>query len=278
MGLVTLKHVLIAAESKSVYAMGLVCQGWEDSRAYVEAGALADAPVILSAGPGARRNMPIALWGQMFQTLAQQSHSSVVAHLDHGQNLTDVKQALDAGFTSVMFDGSALPIQENIALTQQVIDIAKRYGASVEAEVGMVGYENGIPSEGTTVAEVKTFAAECPVDALAISVGNLHLQTQGHAKIHWDRLADIEAVSSIPLVLHGGSGIKIADRHRLARQHRVRKMNVGTEFRQRYGQALRKTLANDPAIFDRTEIMLTSVSSLRALAVELLMASWHGDV
>ena len=76
-----------------------------------------------------------------------------------------------------------------------MIDIAKRYGASVEAEVGMVGYENGIPSEGSTVAEVKTFAAECPVDALAISVGNLHLQTQGHAKIHWDRLADIEAVT-----------------------------------------------------------------------------------
>ena len=147
--------------------------------------------------------------------------------------------------------------------------------AQVETEVGMVGYENGI-KQGRC-REVKTFAAECPVDALAISVGNLHLQTQGHAKIHWDRLADIEAVTSIPLVLHEDR-IKIADRHRLARQHRVRKMNVGTEFRQRYGQALRKTLANDPAIFDRTEIMLASVSSLRALAVELLMASWHGEV
>ena len=252
--------------------MGLVCQDG-DSRAYVEAGALADAPVILSAGPGARRNMPIALWGQMFQTLAQQSHSPVVAHLDHGQNLTDVKQALDAGFTSVMFDGSALPIQENIALTQQVIDIAKRYGASVEAEVGMVGYENGIP-EGSTVARSKP-AAECPVDALAISVGNL----PADARPRQNPLGPTQTLKlSLPLVLHGGSGIKIADRHRLARQHRVRKMNVGTEFRQRYGQALRKTLANDPAIFDRTEIMLASVSSLRALAVELLMASWHGDV
>ena len=82
----------------------------EDSRAYVEAGALADAPA-LSAGLA--RAVPIALWGQMFQTLAQQS-SPVVAHLDHGQNLTDVKQALDTGFTSVMFDGSALPIQETL--------------------------------------------------------------------------------------------------------------------------------------------------------------------
>ena len=91
MGLVTLKHVLITAESKSAYAMGLVCQ---DGRTA--------APMLKRAH---WKNMPIALWGQMFQTLAQQSHSPVVAHLDHGQNLTDVKQALDAGFTSVMFDG-----------------------------------------------------------------------------------------------------------------------------------------------------------------------------
>ena len=275
MPLVKLTDVLSDAESRNCHAIGLVCQGWEDSRAYVEAGEAANAPVILSAGPSARRNMPVQLWGQMFSQLAEQANCPVVAHLDHGKTLTEIQQALDAGFSSVMFDGSNLPLKDNIATTLEAMEAARPYGASIEAEVGLVGYQDGEPSEGTTISDAEIFANACSVDALAISVGNLHLQTKGHATIDWHRLAAIEAVTTMPLVLHGGSGIHPEDRRRLARDHRVRKINLGTELRKQFGRSLRAILADDRALFDRTEIMLGSVSSMHTLAVDLLKASWY---
>lgn len=276
MPLVTLKKVLAQAEARSAAALGFVCQGWEDSRAYVRAGEAAGAPVILSAGPGARANMPVHLWGAMFRELAKTASVPVVAHLDHGRTLEECEAAIDAGFSSVMIDGSALPLADNIALTQAVTTAARRYGVSVEAEVGQVGYENGAPSEGTTVAQAQAFAAETAIDALAISVGNLHLQTKDHARIDWHRLAEIEAVTTVPLVLHGGSGIRHEDRAQLALKHRVRKLNVGTELRQRFGGEIRAQLEADPLLFDRTAIITSAEAALQALATELLQRSWNG--
>lgn len=275
MPLVTLKKVLAQAEERSAAALGFVSQGWEDSRAYVRAGEAAGAPVILSAGPGARANMPVHLWGEMFRELAKTASVPVVAHLDHGRTLEECEAAIDAGFSSVMIDGSALPLADNIALTQAVTTAARRYGVSVEAEVGQVGYEDGAPSEGTTVAEAQTFAAETTIDALAISVGNLHLQTKDHAQIDWQRLAEIEAVTTVPLVLHGGSGIRHEDRAQLALKHRVRKLNVGTELRQRFGGEIRAQLDADPLLFDRTTIITGAEAALLALATELLHRSWN---
>ena len=274
MPLATLAKVLSQANARNAACLGFVCQGWEDSRAYVAAGETAGAPVILSAGPGARANMPVHLWGEMFCELAKSASVPVVAHLDHGRTVEECIAAIDAGFSSVMIDGSALPLAENIALTNAVSAAASRFNVSVEAEVGQVGYEDGAPSEGTTLDEATTFAAETNVDALAISVGNLHLQTKDHANIDWQRLAEIEAVTAMPLVLHGGSGIHHEDRKRLALQHRVRKLNVGTELRQRFGGEIRAALTADPELFDRTAIITRAAPGLQALATELLRQSW----
>ena len=274
MPLITLAQALDQADSRKAACLGFVCQGWEDSRAYVEAGEETGAPVILSAGPGSRANMPVQLWGQMFRTLAQGSSAQVVAHLDHGREFDECLAALDAGFTSIMIDGSALPLAQNIALTARVSQACRRYSASVEAEIGQVGYQDGAPSAGTTVEEAQAFAAQVDIDALALSVGNLHLQTQGHAEIDWERLALIEAVTSTPLVLHGGSGIRAEDRQRLAREHRVRKLNVGTELRQVFGAGVRTGLSQDLELFDRTQIVMRGIDALKPLAVELLRQSW----
>ena len=117
MPLATLKKVLAAADARQALCLGFVCQGWEDSRAYVRAGEAAGAPVILSAGPGARANMPVSLWGELFRELAKSAAVPVVAHLDHGRTLEECVSAIEAGFSSVMIDGSALALDENIALT-----------------------------------------------------------------------------------------------------------------------------------------------------------------
>ena len=124
MPLATLKKVLAAADARQALCLGFVCQGWEDSRAYVRAGEAAGAPVILSAGPGARANMPVSLWGELFRELAKSAAVPVVAHLDHGRTLEECVSAIEAGFSSVMIDGSALALDENIALTNAVTQAA----------------------------------------------------------------------------------------------------------------------------------------------------------
>jgi len=274
MPLTSLKSVLAAAEARKAACLGLVCLGWEDVTAYAAAAEAARAPLILSAGPGARAHMPVQIWGKMFAEVAAQVAVPVVAHLDHGRTLDEAKAALDAGFTSLMIDGSLLPLEENMALSAAVCDLAPDH-VSVEAELGEVGYQDGAASKGTDPREVETFLAAVPCDCLAISIGNSHLQTRGKAVIDWGLAAEITQVADRALVLHGGSGIAQEDRSRLAQDFGVRKFNVGTELRQAFGTGLRATLAQQPDIFDRLTILKSAASHVRSAAEGVLKENWR---
>ena len=276
MPLVSLRPVLEAARARGGYAVGLVCLSWEDAEIFVAAGEAADVPVILQAGPGARRHMPVAIWGAMFRELGARASVPVVAHLDHGASLGDCRAALEAGFTSVMFDGSALPIAENVRITREVVDLARQSGASVEAEVGIVGYASGARSCGTDPKEAEAMAA-LDIDALAVSLGNVHLQDAPEARIDWDLARDLAAVTAQPLVIHGGSGVPAADRARLAREHRVAKINVGTELRQAYGRALRQCLSDAPDMYDRLAMARAVKPVMVDAAAALLTEAWAGS-
>lgn len=245
---------------------GLVVLGWEEAQAFVAAAEAEARPVILQAGPGARRYTPLPVLGAMFRTLAERASVPVVCHLDHGEGLDICKQAVDAGFSSVMFDGSALPLAENIAVTQQVVDMARAAGVSVEAELGFVGYAGGKGSVATDPAEAAALAA-CGIDALAVSVGNVHLMTENVAAIDIAALQAIgKAVPDLPLVLHGGSGIAPGMRARIVAETAVRKFNIGTELRQVWGDALRKAVLRDPARYDRIAILSETVAPLTEAA------------
>ena len=233
---------------------GLVCLGWEDARAYVAAAEAEDLPVILQAGPGARRHMPLALWGTMLRGLADAAAVPVVVHLDHGESLDVCRAAIEAGFSSVMYDGSHDPLEKNISDTAEVAHLARGAGASSEGEIGVVGYAGGAASAATDPGDAARFAAETAIDALAVSVGNLHLMEDGEAALDWASLAAIEAATATPLVLHGGSGISEPDQRKLAAETSVAKINIGTELRQAYGRALRRVLSDDPRLFDRVAI------------------------
>ena len=274
MPLASLNTVLAQAKAQGGACLGLVCLGWEDVQAYVAAAERAQTPLILQAGPGARAHMPVAVWGAMFQKAAEGASIPVVAHLDHGKTVDECKAGLDAGFTSLMIDGSLLPLADNIALSQQVCRLVEGTPCSVEAELGEVGYEDGAASKGTDPQEVATFLAEVPCDALAISIGNSHLQTRGKAVIDFDLAARISAVSDRPLVLHGGSGILREDRRYLAQKFGVQKFNVGTELRQIFGSSLRETLNNNPEVFDRVKILGPVRDQVSAAAQNLLQHAW----
>lgn len=255
MTLATLKQVLQPALMGGYAVPGLVCLGWEDMRAYIAAAEAERAPVILQAGPGCRAHMPLTVLGRMFRHLAEGASVPVVAHLDHGYTLEDCRAALDEGFTSVMVDGSSLPLAQNIDLTAAVAELAHAAGASCEGEIGYVGYAGGAASKGTDPDEAACFAKATGVDALAISIGNVHLQSSRGSGLDMDRLRAIERLTTVPLVIHGGSGINPAERRVLASDSRIAKINIGTELRMAFGKALRDCLERDLEQFDRIAIL-----------------------
>lgn len=267
MTLATLTDVLRPCMTDGTAVAGLVVLGWEDAVAFVRAADAARRPVILQAGPGCRAHMPLPVLGAMFRHLAEAATVPVVAHLDHGESLEVCRLAAGCGFTSVMFDGSALPLAENIARTSEIVDWAHGCGVSVEAELGFVGYHGGATSRGTDPSEAALFARETGVDALAVAVGNTHLMTQPGASLDCARLSAIQsAAPDLPLVLHGGSGIDGDLRRALARETSVCKMNIGTELRTTFGTALRQVLADDPAVFDRNRILSATIPAMQAAA------------
>lgn len=256
MSLVTLAEVLQPALKQGHAVAGLVTLGWEETRAYVAAAEAEGVPVILQAGPGCREHTPLPILGKTFRYLAENASVPVVAHLDHGYTLEECKIALDSGFTSIMYDGSRKPLQQNIDETAAIAEMAHSVGVSCEGEIGFVGYSGGEQSAGTDPDEAAKFARETGVDAMAISVGNVHLQQdKDGAGLDEPRIRAIEAVTDVPLVIHGGSGVPVAQRTHLARSSAICKFNIGTELRMAFGNALRQAVNADPDRFDRVSIL-----------------------
>lgn len=271
MTVASLRDLLDLAMAGRHAVAGLVVLGWEDALAFTEAADETGLPIVLQAGPGCRRHTPVRILGTMFRHLAEQARVPVACHIDHATTLEECVRGIDYGFTSVMIDGSSLPLDENIALTNRVVDIARKAGVSVEGEVGFVGYADGRVSLVTSPSDAARFEAETGIDALAVSVGNVHLQTEKTDGIDLATLSAIEAVTQVPLVLHGGSGIPAEMRQQLAREYRVKKFNVGTELRQAFGRSLRQTLAERPQSFDRIELLKPTIGAVREAAREVLL-------
>ncbi len=274
---VSLTDVLRPAMQEGRAIGGLVVLGWEDARAYVDAAEETGIPVILQAGPGCRKHMLVAVLGKMFRHLADNAAVPVVCHIDHGYTIDECRAGIEHGFTSVMFDGSALPVSENIDTTARIVELARPHGISVEGEVGFVGYARGAASAATDPGEAARFDRESGADAMAVSIGNVHLQTEKTAGIDWAALKAIEAVTSLPLVLHGGSGIPVAMRRKLAATSRVCKFNIGTELRMAFGEALRRSIATQPDVFDRNALLDPVIDPVRKATIRVIAELYHPE-
>ncbi len=272
MTIATLSQVLQPALKGRYAVAGLVTLGWEDMRAYVAAAEAEGAPVILQAGPSCREHTPLPVLGRMFRYLADNASVPVVAHLDHGYTYDECKQALDSGFTSIMFDGSRKPLLQNIEETAAVAELAHSAGISCEGEIGFVGYSEGEESYGTDPHEAARFALETGVDAMAVSAGNVHLQQNKEGGLDEARIRAIEAVSDVPLVIHGGSGVPVRQRSLLAKGSKICKFNIGTELRMVFGQALREAVNRDPSRFDRITILKDTHASVMDATRNVLRA------
>ena len=270
--IVTLAEVLRDALKNRYAVAGLVCLGWEDMRAYARAAEAEGVPVILQAGPGCRAHTPIPVLAAMMRSVAESVSVPVVVHLDHSRDLEECRTAIEAGFTGVMYDGSRLSLEENIRHTSEVVRMAHAVGVSVEGEIGFVGYAAGESSAGTDPEEARRFAIETGVDAMAISIGNVHLQTESETELDQQLLSQIESGTDVPLVIHGGSGVPKAQRAALARGSAICKYNIGTELRQAFGRDLRQVLAEHPQRFDRIEILADLEERIVSTTRDLLRA------
>ena len=209
--LVNMKDLLLQAQNEN-YAVGsFSIANMEMVRGVIAAAEEANAPIILQIAEVRLNHSPLALIGPLMIAAAKEAKVPVAVHLDHGLTLPTIQLALDLGFTSVMFDGSHLPLEENIAMTKKVMEMAKPYGAAVEAEIGCVGgSEDGsvdIAMHCTAPAEAERFAQETNVDALAVAIGNAHGNYKDTPHLRFDILEQIRDLVSAPLVLHGGTGI-----------------------------------------------------------------------
>lgn len=188
-------------------------------------------PIILQIAEVRLKHSPLALMGPMMVQAAKEAKVEIAVHLDHGQTVETTKKALELGFTSVMFDGSTYPFEENMAKTNEIAALARQYGATVEAELGLVGgSEDGSENHGircTDPQDAKVFCEKTDVDALAVAIGNAHGNYPVAPTLAFDVLEKIHHTVDIPLVLHGGSGITDAD-FRKAISLGICKVNIAT--------------------------------------------------
>ena len=169
-----------------------------------------------------------------------------------------------------MFDGSKMSLKKNISISSKITNLAHKYNISVEGEIGEVGYFKGKNSKGTDINEVKEYASKSKVDAMAISVGNTHLQTIKIAKINYQKILQIQNITNLPLVLHGSSGISHIMRNKIARNTKVAKFNIGTELRMVACKSLRKSYNNNIKNFDKISIIKPSIKELKKATIKVI--------
>lgn len=277
--LVTLTEMMqgIAEKNGAVPAFNVF--GYEDAAAVIAAAEEVKAPVILATNKVALRYMPLQVSGALYRSLAERASVPVCIHLDHGDGFETAAEAIMSGYTSIMYDGSQLPFEENMRNTRQIVKMAHACGIPVEAEIGAVGYSDpllNVEARLTDPGEAKIFAEETGVDALAVAIGTLHRMEEQAAPIDYGRLADIERLVTVPLVLHGSTGVRDDDLRKLAAT-RIGKVNIGTALRMAFGKTLRSEIQAKPDEFDRVALFAGPMEAVKEEAKKkmLLLNAHH---
>ena len=231
----TLKEVLKEANDLNMAVGAFNTHNLEMLPAIIKAAVKEKTPVIVQTSCGTANYIGHKNLVSICKSMADEYGAEVVLHLDHAKDYDEIRKAIDAGYSSVMFDGSSLPLKENILGTKRVVAYAKKYGVSVEAELGTVGgTEDGIAVAQDEVrytdpADAVEFVKQTGIDALAVAIGTNHGQYKSKTNINFERLKEIKDVVDIPFVIHGGTGVKEEDVKKVI-DLGIRKFNVGTEL------------------------------------------------
>ncbi len=243
--LVTLKNILKIAEAKKCAVGSFNTPNLASMKAVISAAEELQQPVIIMHAQ-VHEEMGLCKMDEIAPIMlfmADRASVPVCVHLDHGTDLDYVKKGLDLGFTSVMYDGSELPKEENYANTSIMVEIAEKYGASVEAEIGSMGARESGNGGGESIytdpSEAENFARKTGIDALACAFGTAHGLYLKQPKLDFDRLDEIKSRVDIPLVMHGGSGVSHEDYKKVI-ELGIRKINYYTYMAKAGGSAVSK--------------------------------------
>ncbi|WP_048883434.1 class II fructose-1,6-bisphosphate aldolase [Bacillus sp. 445_BSPC] len=271
MTLVSMKEMLIQAKENK-YAVGQFnINNLEFTQAILQAAQEENSPVILGVSEGAARYMGgFKLVVTMVKELMDEYKVTVpvAIHLDHGSSLEKCVQAIHAGFTSVMIDGSHHPLKENIELTKRVVEVAHAVGVSVEAELGRIGgQEDDIiadiePAYYAIPSECDQLVRETGVDCFAPALGSVHGPYKGEPNLGFDRMKEVMELTGVPLVLHGGTGIPTKDIQK-AIMFGSAKINVNTESQISATKAVREVLAAKPNEYDPRKFLASAREAIK---------------
>ncbi|NLT20036.1 MAG: class II fructose-1,6-bisphosphate aldolase [Syntrophomonadaceae bacterium] len=260
MALVPVNDLLRKADREK-YAVGAFnANNMEIIQAIVQAAELENSPVIMQASQGAINYAGLEFISQMVKTAANNTHVPVALHLDHGTDFEQLIRCIYSGFSSVMYDGSKLPLEENIAITKKVLDVARPLGVSVEAELGKIGgteddiHVSARDAMFTDPDEAITFVQQTGIESLAIAIGTAHGQYKGEPKLDYDRLTTIKKAVQIPLVLHGSSGVP-DEAVKKAISLGICKVNIDTNIREAFVGEMRLVLDLNPTEIDPRKVL-----------------------
>ena len=269
MSLVTTEEMLKKAQREG-YAVGAFnAENMEMMQAIIDAAEEAQAPVIIQTTPSTVKYASPTIFAANAHAMAAAASVPVAMHLDHGSSAELCADALRAGYTSVMIDGSKLSFEDNAALTKAVVDAARGYGIPVEAELGAVGGKEDSHEADeiyTVPEEAAEFEARTGISSLAVAIGTAHGFYKDTPVLDVERLKRIREVTSVPLVLHGASGLS-ADSIRRCVDNGICKVNFATELRVAYTEGVRETLA-DPSVFDVKVYGKAGKARVKALVLE----------
>lgn len=268
MPLVTSEKMLLDAK-KGGYAVGAFnVENMEMVKAVIAAAEELNAPVMLQTTPSTVKYASLDMYAAMVAAEAKKAKVPVCLHLDHGSSYELAVAAMEAGYTSVMIDGSHESFEDNIAVTRKVVEVAKAKGIPVEAELGKVGgKEDDLEADADTNTdpqEAKEFAERTGVSSLAIAIGTAHGFYAGTPVLDKVRVSEIKALVDVPLVLHGASGLSEEDvKECVARG--MCKVNFATELRVAYTDAVKKLLEEKPETFDPKKLGVVGMEAVKEI-------------
>ncbi|MFF3101010.1 class II fructose-bisphosphate aldolase [Viridibacillus arvi] len=272
MALVSMKEMLIKGK-KEGYAVGQFnINNLEFTQAILLAAEEEKSPVILGVSEGAGKYMGgfIAVVHMVKGLIESYKITVPVAiHLDHGSSFEKCKEAIDAGFTSVMIDASHHSFEENVEITSKVVEYAHARGVSVEAELGTVGGDEDGVIGGIMYAdpqECKKLVEATNIDCLAPALGSVHGPYQGEPNLGFKEMEEISNLADLPLVLHGGTGIPLKDIQRSISLGTA-KINVNTENQIAATKAVREVLANDTKVYDPRKYLIPARDAIKATVI-----------
>ncbi len=271
MPIVTSEQMLLDAQAGG-YAVGAFnAENMEMVKAIIQAAEELCAPVMIQTTPSTIRYGTLDTYAAIVAAEAENASVPVCLHLDHGSSFELAMQAIYAGYTSVMIDGSKLPFEENIAVSKKVADVAGALGIPCEAELGKVGGKEddleAVADTNTDPMEAKEFVERTGVTSLAVAIGTAHGFYVGTPVLDKERLSEIRQVVDIPLVLHGASGLSDDDVRDCVKRG-ICKVNFATELRAAYTKAVRELLEQDASVFDPKALGKAGIAAVKAQVMD----------